>query len=225
MSTTWTDPARPASAASPIDEHATNLARARYDRQASSYDRRQGLLESMQRPWRKRLWAMVTGPRILEVGVGTGYNLPFWLRDASVTGIDLAPRMLERARQRATELGLAADLRVGDVQALAFAEDAFDSAVATCVFCSVPDPVLGLRELGRVVRPGGQILLLEHMRPKNAVLGLLADLITPLTVRVSGASTNRRTLDNLKVAGLAIEFAEDLAMSGMFKLVLARPGT
>jgi ubiquinone/menaquinone biosynthesis C-methylase UbiE len=177
----------------------------------------------MQRPWRKRLWALVTGPRVLEVGVGTGYNLPFWPAGAAVTGIDLAPRMLERARQHAAELGLLADLRVGDAQALEFADGQFDTAVATCVFCSVPDPVQGLRELGRVVRPGGQILLLEHMRPRNPVLGVMTDLITPLTVRLTGASMNRRTLDNVLAGGLVIESVEDLAMD-MFKLIVARPG-
>jgi ubiquinone/menaquinone biosynthesis C-methylase UbiE len=216
--------ARLAPGLSVVDQQATHLTRARYDQQAWSYDRRQGLLEGMQRPWRKRLWGMVTGLRVLEVGVGTGFNLPFWPRAAEVTGIDLSPRMLERARQRAAELRVAADLRAGDVQALDFASGYFDTAVATCVFCSVPDPVQGLRELGRVMRPGGQILLLEHMRPQNPALGLMTDLITPLTARLTGASMNRRTLDNIKAAGLAIEFAEDLAMGGMFKLVLARPG-
>jgi ubiquinone/menaquinone biosynthesis C-methylase UbiE len=207
-----------------VNEQATALARARYDRQAARYDRRQGMLERMQRPWRQRLWSLVAGPRVLEVGVGTGLNMPFWPRHLAITATDLAPRMLERARQRAAKLGLAANLRVGDAQALEFPDGAFDTAVATCVFCSVPDPVQGLRELGRVVRPGGQILLLEHMRPEHPLLGTLTDLLTPLFVRLTGAALNRRTLENIRAAGLQIEAVEDLAMAGMFKFIIASPG-
>lgn len=224
MDTTLTREAQQPSVVSRVDKQATALVRARYDRQASCYDRRQGMLEGMQRPWRKRLWGMVNGPRVLEVGVGTGLNMPFWPAHVEVTATDLAPRMLERARERAAELGLVADLRVADVQALQFPDGTFETAVATCVFCSVPDPVLGLRELSRVVRPGGQILLLEHMRPENPVLGALTDLLTPLSVRLTGASLNRRTLRNIRAAGLKIGSVEDLAMAGMFKLIIAQPG-
>ena len=224
MDTTLTREAQQPSVVSRVDKQATALVRARYDRQASCYDRRQGMLEGMQRPWRKRLWGMVNGPRVLEVGVGTGLNMPFWPAHGEVTATDLSPRMLERARERAAELGLVADLRVADVQALQFPDGTFETAVATCVFCSVPDPVLGLRELSRVVRPGGQILLLEHMRPENPVLGALTDLLTPWSVRLTGASLNRRTLRNIRAAGLKIGSVEDLAMAGMFKLIVAQPG-
>ncbi len=224
MVTTLPRKAQQPSAASRVDKQATALARARYDRQAPSYDRRQGMLEGIQRPWRKRLWGMVNGPRVLEVGVGTGLNMRYWPAHVEITAIDLAPRMLERAQARAAELGLVADLRVADAQALGFPDGSFDTAVATCVFCSVPDPVLGLRELCRVVRPGGEILLLEHMRPENSILGALTDLLTPLSVRLTGANLNRRTLDNIRAAGLKIGSVEDLAMAGMFKLIVAQPG-
>src|SRR5450759_2427618 len=100
---------------------------------------------------------MARGPRILEIGVGTGKNMPYWPSDAQMTAIDLTPGMLDIARQHAKNLDVSADLRLGDAQALDFPDASFDTIVATFVFCSVPDPVLGLRELSRVVQPNGQV--------------------------------------------------------------------
>lgn len=127
-----------------------------------------------------------------------------------ITSIDLTPEMLERARKRAVDLDLNIDLRLGDVQALEFPAASFDSVVATCVLCSVPDPVLGLSEISRVVKPGGQVWLLEHMRSANQIVGILMDVITPLVVRVMGANINRRTVENVRKSGLVHENIEDL---------------
>lgn len=117
------------------------------------------------------------------MGVGTGKNMPYYPDDVQVTAIDLSERMLSRARRRAKRLGLSVGLRRMDAQALAFPSDTFDTVVATFVFCSVPDPVIGLRELGRVCKPEGEIRLLEHMRARNEALGRLMDIANPLVVR------------------------------------------
>lgn len=201
----------------------TSATRARYDRVARFYDVMEaGMEKGSMAGWRARLWALVKGPRVLEVGVGTGKNIPYYPAGAQVTAVDLSPRMLARAWQRAAKINRDVDLRLMDAQRLEFASDTFDTTLATCVFCSVPDPVAGLRELCRVTKPGGQILLLEHVRP-GGVLGTVADVANPLVVRVMGANINRRTLDNLRRAGIAIVAVEEL-WRDIVKLIVAQPG-
>jgi len=121
---------------------------------------------------------------VLEVGVGTGKNMPYYPAGIRVTAVDLSGQMLSRARRRAPHLRLPVPLVQTDVQALAFPDAAFDTAVATFVFCSVPDPVRGLREVARVVRLGGLVVLLEHVRAEGPILGRLMDLLDPLIVRL-----------------------------------------
>ncbi len=201
----------------------TIRARVRYDRIARVYDLMESAMEGRQfSPWRKRLWAEVQGPRVLEVGVGTGKNFPYYPSGLQVTAVDFSPGMLERARRRAEREGVQVDLRLMDAQHLEFPDDSFDSVVATFVFCSVPDPVQGLRELRRVAKPDGRIFLLEHVRPGGAA-GNVADLLNPLVVRVMGANINRCTVENVERAGLEIERVEDL-WRDIVKLIVARPG-
>ncbi len=208
-----------------IDEQSTLLTQARYQRIAPLYDIMEILPERRYRAWRQKLWALVEGPDVLEVGVGTGKNMPFYPPHIRVTGIDLTPGMLKRARRRALELGLQVDLQQGDVQALNFPDKSFDEVVATFVFCSVPDPVVGLKEVSRVLKPGSRLLLLEHVRSRKPVIGRLLDIFNPLVVRAFGPNIDRRTVENVQKAGLQIEHVEDLDRWDIFKLIIARrPG-
>lgn len=122
--------------------------------------------------WRGRIGNRIQGHRVLEVGVGTGKNFPFYPTGVEVKAIDFSPRMLARARKRAAIPGTHVELLEMDIQNLAFPDNSFDTVFATFVFCSVPDPVRGLAELRRVCRPGGRLLLLEHMRPEGRIKGL-----------------------------------------------------
>jgi ubiquinone/menaquinone biosynthesis C-methylase UbiE len=174
------------------------------------YNRISGIYNQMDRmikpEWRQELLSSLSG-HVLEVGVGTGANLPFYPRNVRVTGVDFSSGMLQYARNVVQQL-CAEDrmtLLEMDVQQMTFPDDSFDYIVSTCVFCSVPDPVQGLHELRRVCKSDGKILMLEHMRSENAVAGILMDLLNPLTVRLWGANINRRTMDNIARAGLTIE--------------------
>jgi ubiquinone/menaquinone biosynthesis C-methylase UbiE len=182
---------------------ASETVRKRYNRVAPLYDLEQAFGERLfVKKLRRELWSRVpSDARVLEAGVGTGINMQHYPTSASVTAIDISERMLERAKAHAELLGVDVELELMDAQHLTYDDDFFDVVVATFVFCSVPDPVTGLREARRVLRPGGQLLLLEHVRSENPVAGKLMDWLNPLVVRASGANINRRTVENVRLAG------------------------
>ncbi len=202
---------------SPGDDRRTRLTRRRYDRNAPLYDMMERLAETGTfRRWRARLWQLVQGEEIreqeiLEVGVGTGRNLAYYPAGSRVTAIDLSPRMLERAKRRADALGRAdVQLLEMDIEHTPFPDASFDAAVSTCVFCSVPDPVAGLCEIRRVLRPGGRLYMLEHVLSRRPVVRQLMQLANPLVVRIGGENINRDTRRNLEIAGFRVVTAEPL---------------
>lgn len=223
MMTQRTEPrprARPAGT-TVIDLRATAVTRNRYNRIARIYDRMERASERRFAPLRSELWRRARGPRVLEVGVGTGKNMPYYPAGMTMTALDLSPRMLEQARARAARLGLATDLREADAQALPFPDGSFDTIVATFVFCSVPDAVLGLSELRRLLVPGGQLLLLEHVLTRKPLLRPLMRLLNPLIVRMMGANIDRETVENVRRTGFIDLQVEDRVLD-IVKLIEAK---
>jgi ubiquinone/menaquinone biosynthesis C-methylase UbiE len=200
----------------------TAATRRRYDRIAPVYDFVEGLVErSRYSRWRQLLWSRVEGSRILEVGVGTGKNFAHYPASAQITAIDFSEKMLDRAIERARDQGTEVTLQQMDVQNLSFEDDTFDTVVATFVFCSVPDPTKGLEEIGRVCKPGGKVLLLEHVLSANRLLAFVMKALNPIVASAMGPNINRRTVENVANSGLRVERVTDLA-AGIFKLIEAR---
>ena len=194
----------------------------RWNRRARLYDRLTAPMERMLGLVRGRAWVFerVAKGRVLEVGAGTGKNLPYYPERAFVVASDLSPGMLARAVEKARDRSRAVRFVVTDAEDLAFRDGAFDTVLATCVFCTVPDPVRGLREARRVLKDGGEVVLLEHMRPQG-FLGRLFDLLDPMASRLMGPHINRRTLDNIRRAGLVV-VEERTVFSDWIKVIVAR---
>ena len=166
------------------------------------------------------MWSKVEGAIVLEVGVGTGASFPYYLKGIKVTGIDFSANMLKYAREKACQQGKNVTLEEMDVQSLRFADNTFDTVIGSLVFCSVPDPVRGLIEIERVCKPGGKVVLLEHVLNSRRLLSFMMNLLNPFVLCMVGDNINRKTVDNVAKSGLVIEKVTDL--TGTFKLIEAR---
>jgi ubiquinone/menaquinone biosynthesis C-methylase UbiE len=156
----------------------------------------------------------------LEVGIGTGKNLRYYPANARAVGVDLSEGMLSRAAGRPDRRDLA--LIQADVQRLPFGDHTFATVVATFVFCSVPDPILRLQEIHRVLKPNGELLMLEHVLPDNPVLAWLFNVLNPLVVGLGGVRINRKTAENIRTSGFVL-LEEVNLLSTVFKLFVAKP--
>lgn len=168
---------------------------------------------------RAKLFEGLTG-RVLELGVGTGRNIPYHSKDTNVVAMDISRKMLLKAVEKAHGLSKAISFVVADVEELPFKNSSFAAVVATGVFCCVPDMVRGFKEVKRVLKEDGKIILLEHIRP-NGFLGKIFDILDPIVNRLMGPHINRRTIDSIKEAGLTI-IKEENIFSDWVKLVVAR---
>jgi ubiquinone/menaquinone biosynthesis C-methylase UbiE len=186
----------------------------RYDRQMGFFDR---ILFAGGREW---ACSQVRGD-VLELGIGTGRNLPHYPADVRLTGIELSPQMLEIARARAVELGREVDLRIGDAQALEFEDRSFDTVIVTFGLCTIPDDRAAATEAHRVLRPGGRLVLLEHVRSTSPTLRAMQRALDPLSVRFAADHLVRDPLDYLGNLGFEIDSVQRLKR-GIVERVVAR---
>jgi ubiquinone/menaquinone biosynthesis C-methylase UbiE len=188
----------------------------RYDRQMSFFDR---VLFTDGREW---ACSQASGD-VLEIAVGTGRNFTHYPRGVRLTGIELSDEMLAIARKRAADTGVDIDLRRGDAQALEFGDASFDTVLITLALCTIPDAGAAVREARRVLRPGGKLILMEHVRSPARAVRAVQRLLDPLSVRLEGDHLMREPLDHLAAEGLEIDSVKRLKW-GIVERVIARKG-
>ncbi len=178
------------------------------DKEAPRYDRQISFLErALFGGGREWVRSRARGD-VLELAAGTLRNLPHYPQGVKLTAVELSPEMAAIGRKRAQEAGRPVDLRVGDVQKLDFPDESFDTVTCTLGFCTIPDTTAAAREAFRVLRPGGGLLLLEHVRsPVRAIRGV-ERLLEPIFVRFMADNLTREPLDYLPGVGFEIDEIE-----------------
>ena len=201
----------------------TERVRRQYDRTAGRYDELIGFAERMFFGGGREWVCSRAHGEVLEIASGTGRNLPFYSEDVRLTAIELSPAMLEIARRKAEALGSEADLRVGDAQDLPFPDARFDAVVCTLGLCTIPDHRRAVREAVRVLKPGGRLLLLEHVRSPLLPVRLLQTLLNPITVLTESDHLLRDPLPHVREAGLVVEDLERSKWGIVEKLDASKP--
>lgn len=188
-----------------VSSSQTERAKRYWDRAANLYDPWMAVFDRLLlgngRAW---LTSRAYGD-VLEIGVGTGRNLALYPPHAHVTGVDLSPRMLAHARRRAAKAGRDIDLHVGDAQRLGFPPESFDAVVFSLALCSIPGDRLAVGEAKRVLRPGGRLLLLEHVRSPFRAVRAVQWLVDLCTSRLLCDHQLREPLKHLSAEGFEIE--------------------
>ena len=204
----------------PIPPSETERIRRIFDKQAPKYDKSMSRFERLLFAGNREWVCERAEGEVLELAAGTARNLPYYSADVKLTGVELSPQMAELGRRRAEDLGREIDMRVGDVEALPFPDESFDTVVCTYGLCTIPDDAAAVREAKRVLRPGGRILLAEHVRSPNPVLHTLQRVLEPLAHRFGGDHLLREPLDHLAAEGFEIDQVKRLK-AGWVELVAA----
>ena len=185
-------------------ETPTERQRRIWDKSASSYDGQMDFVERLLgRGDREWLGERATG-RVLEVAIGTGRSLPFYVTATTLTGVDLSSEMLAVARRRADDRGLPLDLLEGDAEALPVEDAAYDTVLCSLSLCTIPDPTAAIAEMKRALVPGGRLLLLDHVASSWPPVYAVQWLVERISIRVAGEHYTRRSLPLVEATGFEI---------------------
>lgn len=200
------------------------VTKAKWDRAAANFD----LMNSRGPEWRwaplkREFFSAMQQGKILFLAVGTGLDIPFFKLGLDIVGIDISPKMLEKARPRADAYAGRLELLEMDVHEMSFEPESFDQVFTSCTFCSVPDPVRGLEALRRVLKPGGELHMFEHTGSRYFPFNVMMNLMTPLTRRL-GPEMNRPTVENARRAGFRIREVRHLYMDVLKTITAVAPG-
>jgi ubiquinone/menaquinone biosynthesis C-methylase UbiE len=187
----------------PVDE--TERVRELQDKQAPRYDRQISFFERVLFGGGREWVCSQAQGKVLELAAGTARNLPHYPPSVELTAVELSPEMAAIGRDRANELGRDIDLRIGDVQELDFPDESFDTVTCTLGFCTIPDTTAAAKEAIRVLRPGGKLLMLEHVRSPVAPVRFVERLLDPLFVRFEADHLLRDPLDYMPSVGFEVD--------------------
>jgi ubiquinone/menaquinone biosynthesis C-methylase UbiE len=195
-----------------------SIAQRRWDKASSTYDL---FSRGAERRWETAKLESLShvGGRVLFLAVGTGLEVPFFPARLDITGVDISWGMLSQAKSRAADYQGGFRLTQSDVEHLAFLDETFDTVVTSCTFCSVPDPVAGLHELRRVLKPGGELRMFEHTGSRWFPFRLMLNAMTPITRRF-GPEMNRDTVSNVVRAGFKLRSVQNVYLD-VVKIIVA----
>jgi ubiquinone/menaquinone biosynthesis C-methylase UbiE len=196
-----------------------------YAKEAPKYDEQADVTERWFFGTEHRGWACSQAlGDTLEVAIGTGLNLPHYPGEVRLTGLDLTPQMLALAEARANDMGRPIKLIEGDAQTLPFGEGSFDTVVCTYALCSVRDDAIAIAEMSRVLKPGGRLILVDHIRSSVAPIFWLQWLYEFIPRRTKGEYSTRRPSLHVMASGFEIQARDRLRAGIIERLVAVKPG-
>ncbi len=196
---------------------------AKWDKLAPKFDTMAGKgAEERWQPFKEALFRNMDG-KILFLALGTGLDIPFFPPGKDITAIDISPKMIEQAQERIADYDGRIEASVMDVHEMTFAPDSFDQIFTSCTFCSVPNPVEGLKALYRVLKPGGKLFMFEHTGSRFYPFKPMMHLMTALTSWI-GPEMNRTTVANVKAAGFKVTEVDNVFLDVVKTIKAEKPG-